>query len=38
MDRDQDGEQEGEPPDVSDSHRSFALWDGMSMVALCSGG
>ena len=28
--RDQDGKWEGELPCASDSHRSFALWDGMS--------
>ena len=28
--RDQDGEQEGELPNASDSHRSFSLWDGTS--------
>ena len=28
--RDQDSKQEGELPNASDSHRSFALWDGMS--------
>ena len=28
--RDQDSKQEGELPDASHSHRSFALWDGIS--------
>ena len=28
---DQDSEWEGELPNASDSHRSFALWDGTSM-------
>ena len=28
--RDQDSKWEGELPDASNSHRSFALWDGMS--------